>query len=73
MLVCWEKEGADIHDYGELLVDPHFVRMKESSDEDFAYAMTPLKIMSWPVGTWPLQVYDILSAIRAIIAILLLV
>ncbi|XP_050593914.1 odorant receptor 13a-like [Bombus affinis] len=46
--------------------------MKESSDEDFAYAMTPLKIMSWPVGTWPLQVYDIFSAIRAIIAILLL-
>ncbi|XP_050483271.1 odorant receptor 9a-like [Bombus huntii] len=42
--------------------------MKVSTSKDFAYAMTPLKILSWPVGTWPLQDYDVFSAIRAIIA-----
>ncbi|XP_033344624.1 odorant receptor 65a-like [Bombus vosnesenskii] len=46
--------------------------MKASRSKDFAYAMTPLKILSWPVGTWPLQNYDIFSATRAIIAISLL-
>ncbi|XP_003403027.1 odorant receptor 13a-like [Bombus terrestris] len=43
--------------------------MKVPSDKDFTYAMTPLKMLSWPVGTWPLQEYDIFSGIRAIIAI----
>ncbi|XP_048268711.1 uncharacterized protein LOC100646010 [Bombus terrestris] len=43
--------------------------MKESSRKDFAYAMTPMKIVSWPVGTWPLQNYGIFSAMRGIIVI----
>ncbi|XP_033206024.2 odorant receptor 4-like [Bombus vancouverensis nearcticus] len=42
--------------------------MKTSTSKDFAYAMTPLKILSWPVGTWPLQDYNVFSAIRATIA-----
>ncbi|XP_076481200.1 uncharacterized protein LOC117166374 [Bombus vancouverensis nearcticus] len=46
-----------------------FSRMKESSRKDFAYAMTPMKIVSWPVGTWPLQNYGIFSAMRGIIVI----
>ncbi|CAD1479012.1 unnamed protein product [Heterotrigona itama] len=44
------------------------LKMKTSS-LNFAYAMTPLKILSWPVGTWPLQNYNTFSFIRAIIAL----
>ncbi|XP_033206186.2 odorant receptor 10-like [Bombus vancouverensis nearcticus] len=46
--------------------------MKATSSKDFAYAMAPFKILSWPVGTWPLQLYDTFSAIRAVITIFLL-
>ncbi|XP_012526056.1 odorant receptor 13a [Monomorium pharaonis] len=35
---------------------------------DVAYAMTPFKILSWPVGVWPLQVYNGFSLIRCILA-----
>ncbi|XP_025265643.1 odorant receptor 13a-like isoform X2 [Camponotus floridanus] len=31
---------------------------------DIAYAMTPFKLISWPIGVWPLQVYDIYSLLR---------
>ncbi|XP_060825152.1 uncharacterized protein LOC132912060 [Bombus pascuorum] len=61
-----------IHDSVELFVDLHLARMKASSRKDFAYAMTPLKIVSWPVGTWPLQDYDIFSAMRGTIVIFLM-
>ena len=37
--------------------------------KDIAYAMTPMKIFSWPVGTWPLQEYNAASASRCILAI----
>ncbi|XP_076480861.1 odorant receptor 4-like [Bombus vancouverensis nearcticus] len=46
--------------------------MKATLNKDFAYAMTPMKILSWPVGTWPLQDYNIFSAMRAIITSCLL-
>ncbi|XP_076759452.1 odorant receptor 10-like [Xylocopa sonorina] len=46
--------------------------MKASFEKDFAYAMAPLKILSWPVGTWPLQDYDAFSGVRAIFAVLVL-
>ncbi|XP_061942190.1 uncharacterized protein LOC108002265 [Apis cerana] len=46
--------------------------MKTTSNEEFAYAMTPLKFLSWPVGTWPFQVYDIFSLIRTIFSVSLL-
>ncbi|XP_394081.6 odorant receptor 65a isoform X2 [Apis mellifera] len=39
--------------------------MKTTSNKDFAYAMTPLKFLSWPLGTWPLQVFNTFSIIRA--------
>ncbi|XP_046143191.1 uncharacterized protein LOC123988165 [Osmia bicornis bicornis] len=42
----------------------HSVKMKTSKDKDFAYAMTLLKILSWPVGTWPLQHYNVFSFVR---------
>ncbi|XP_033308194.1 odorant receptor Or2-like [Bombus bifarius] len=45
--------------------------MKTTLNKDFAYAITPMKIMSWPVGTWPLQDYNILSAMRVIFTIFL--
>ncbi|XP_076677956.1 odorant receptor 4-like [Andrena cerasifolii] len=43
--------------------------MKASLKKDMAYAMTPMKIFSWPVGTWPLQEYNLASASRCVFAI----
>nr|XP_033206039.1 odorant receptor Or2-like [Bombus vancouverensis nearcticus] len=56
-----------MHDYAVLFVDLRVVNMKAALNKDFAYAMTPMKILSWPVGTWPLQDYNIFSAMRVII------
>ncbi|KAG9428342.1 odorant receptor Or2-like isoform X1 [Apis mellifera carnica] len=46
--------------------------MKTTSNKDFTYAMTLLKFLSWPVGTWPFQVYDTFSLTRTIFSISLL-
>ncbi|CAL7938190.1 unnamed protein product [Xylocopa violacea] len=46
--------------------------MKAAFKKDFAYAMTPLKILSWPVGTWPLQDYNAFSSARTILAVFFL-
>ncbi|XP_012344930.1 odorant receptor Or2-like [Apis florea] len=46
--------------------------MKTTSNKDFAYAMTPLKFLSWPVGTWPFQVHDTFSLTRTIFSVSLL-
>ncbi|KYN39485.1 Putative odorant receptor 22c [Trachymyrmex septentrionalis] len=35
---------------------------------DVAYAMTPFKLLTWPIGLWPLQVYNIFSLIRCVLA-----
>ncbi|XP_071625922.1 uncharacterized protein [Temnothorax longispinosus] len=35
---------------------------------DVAYAMTPFKLLAWPIGVWPLQVYNVYSLIRCILA-----
>ncbi|XP_076229088.1 odorant receptor 10-like isoform X2 [Nomia melanderi] len=48
-------------------------RMKLPTDKDFSYAMTTLRIVSRPVGTWPLQTYNFSSGLRTAIAIVLLV
>ncbi|KAL6253409.1 hypothetical protein P5V15_005562 [Pogonomyrmex californicus] len=40
----------------------------EQWKDDVAYAMTPFKIISWPIGVWPLQVYNVYSFIRCILA-----
>ncbi|XP_054012830.1 odorant receptor 13a-like [Hylaeus anthracinus] len=34
--------------------------------------MTPLKILAWPVGTWPLQKHSVSSVLRSVISICLL-
>ncbi|NP_001229913.1 odorant receptor 63 [Apis mellifera] len=47
-------------------------KMKTTSNKDFAYAMTPLKFLAWPVGTWPLQVFNTFSIIRATFSTFLL-
>ncbi|XP_076229466.1 uncharacterized protein LOC116433434 [Nomia melanderi] len=47
-------------------------RMKLPTDEDFSYAMDALRIVTWSVGTWPLQTYTFWSGLRFAIAILLL-
>ncbi|XP_032680089.1 odorant receptor 13a-like [Odontomachus brunneus] len=39
----------------------------EQWNEDIAYAMTPLKLVMWPLGVWPLQVYNIYSLIRCVL------
>ncbi|XP_029671271.1 odorant receptor 49b-like [Formica exsecta] len=31
---------------------------------DIAYAMTPFKLITWPIGVWPLQIYNIYSLLR---------
>ncbi|XP_060824260.1 odorant receptor 94a-like [Bombus pascuorum] len=61
-----------MYDYAKLLVDLRVVSMKATLNKDFAYAMNPMKILSWPVGTWPLQDYNIFSAMRVIITSFLL-
>ncbi|XP_015437927.1 PREDICTED: uncharacterized protein LOC107193059 [Dufourea novaeangliae] len=46
--------------------------MKTPTNKDFDYAMTPIKVLSWPVGTWPLQTYNFVSGLRCAISIVLL-
>ncbi|XP_011065380.1 PREDICTED: odorant receptor 30a-like [Acromyrmex echinatior] len=36
--------------------------------DDVSYAMTPYKLLTWPIGVWPLQVYNIYSLLRCIFA-----
>ncbi|XP_071625473.1 odorant receptor 9a-like isoform X2 [Temnothorax longispinosus] len=36
--------------------------------DDVSYAMTPFKLLTWPIGVWPLQVYNIYSLLRCIFA-----
>ncbi|XP_076650284.1 uncharacterized protein LOC143357647 [Halictus rubicundus] len=52
--------------------DRSFVQASIMKNEDFSYAMKPMKILSWPVGTWPLQKYNFSSGLRCFISILLL-
>ncbi|XP_071556216.1 odorant receptor 10-like [Temnothorax nylanderi] len=40
---------------------------KISWNDDVAYAMTPLKLLTLPLGIWPLQKYDIFSLVRSIV------
>ncbi|XP_076375598.1 uncharacterized protein LOC143258931 [Megalopta genalis] len=47
--------------------------MKLPTDKDFVYEMSPMKLASWPVGTWPLQEYNFLSGLRSVVALVLLV
>ncbi|XP_019883241.1 odorant receptor 13a-like [Camponotus floridanus] len=39
--------------------------------DDIAYAMTPIKLITWPIGVWPLQVYNFYSILRSIFGICL--
>ncbi|XP_076395477.1 odorant receptor 10 [Megachile rotundata] len=50
----------------------HIARMKTSNSKDIAYAMTPLKILSWCTGVWPLQIYNAFAFIRYIFSISML-
>jgi len=34
---------------------------------DIAYAITPFKFLTWPIGIWPLQVYDVYSLVRCVL------
>ncbi|XP_018363120.1 PREDICTED: odorant receptor 13a-like [Trachymyrmex cornetzi] len=47
----------------------HYVDLMASLQwkNDVAYAMTPFKLLTWPIGLWPLQVYDIYSLIRCVL------
>ncbi|XP_072760022.1 uncharacterized protein [Anoplolepis gracilipes] len=36
---------------------------------DIVYAMTPYKLMVWPIGVWPLQVYNFYSLLRSVLGI----
>ncbi|EFN89559.1 odorant receptor 13a [Harpegnathos saltator] len=59
------------------LCDEHIIRYRQHSDshyfspmakkrwnKDIAYAMTPFKLLTWPIGVWPLQVFNVFSLIR---------
>ncbi|XP_072760024.1 uncharacterized protein [Anoplolepis gracilipes] len=37
--------------------------------DDIVYAMTPFKLVMWPIGMWPLQVYNIYSLFRCALCI----
>ncbi|XP_053977110.1 uncharacterized protein LOC128875502 [Hylaeus volcanicus] len=54
-----------------VMIDPS--KVEASTNEDFAYAMYPLKILAWPVGTWPLQKYNFSSALRSIVTVVILI
>ncbi|XP_025265649.1 putative odorant receptor 71a isoform X2 [Camponotus floridanus] len=41
----------------------------EQYKNDIAYAMTPFKLITWLIGVWPLQVYDIYSLLRCVFGI----
>lgn len=38
-----------------------------SWNDDVAYAMTPIKILTLPSGVWPLQKYDTFALVRCIV------
>ncbi|KAH0956336.1 OrP2 [Eciton burchellii] len=42
---------------------------RERWKDDIAYAMTPFKLITWPIGVWPLQIYDVYSLIRCVFGI----
>lgn len=37
-------------------------------NDDIAYAMTPFKLLSLPLGSWPLQKYNKFSLMRYIVS-----
>ncbi|XP_032680068.1 uncharacterized protein LOC116848277 [Odontomachus brunneus] len=41
---------------------------KKRWSNDIAYAMTPYKWLTWPIGIWPLQVFNVFSLTRWIVA-----
>ncbi|XP_076376767.1 odorant receptor 10-like [Megalopta genalis] len=43
--------------------------MNLPTDKDFTYEMAPMKIVSWPVGTWPLQEYNCVTGARSVAAL----
>nr|XP_034179212.1 odorant receptor 9a-like [Osmia lignaria] len=43
--------------------------MTTTNDEDYTYAMKPLKILSWIMGVWPLEIYNVFTFIRSIFVI----
>ncbi|XP_019883246.2 odorant receptor 13a-like [Camponotus floridanus] len=40
----------------------------EQWKHDMVHAMTPFKLITWPIGVWPLQVYNIYSLLRCALA-----
>ncbi|XP_078033463.1 odorant receptor 85b-like [Augochlora pura] len=46
--------------------------MKLPTDKDFLYEMALMKIISWPMGTWPLQDYNLVTGVRSVTALTLL-
>ncbi|XP_019883244.2 odorant receptor 13a-like isoform X1 [Camponotus floridanus] len=43
--------------------------ISEQYKNDIAYAMTPFKLITWLIGVWPLQVYNIYSLLRCVFGI----
>ncbi|EFN67931.1 hypothetical protein EAG_14055 [Camponotus floridanus] len=41
---------------------------RERWKDDIAYAMTPFKIITWPIGIWPLQIHNAYSLLRSILS-----
>lgn len=55
---------SDIGDSYCHFLDP---MASERWNKDIAYAVTPLKLIMWPLGVWPLQVYNEYSLIRCVV------
>lgn len=47
-----------------ITIDHHMA--SERWKDDIAYAMNYIKLISWPIGVWPLQVYNTFSIIRCL-------
>lgn len=47
-------------------IDHHQHMASERWKDDIAYAMNYVKLISWPIGVWPLQVYNNFSIIRCL-------
>ncbi|KYM88887.1 Odorant receptor 2a [Atta colombica] len=41
--------------------------------DDITYAMTPSKFLTWPLGVWPLQKYNIFALIRTVVCVVSLI
>nr|XP_003704733.2 PREDICTED: uncharacterized protein LOC100875866 [Megachile rotundata] len=56
-----------------LVLQKHLTRMKIPKNTDLAYAMSPLEIVAWPLGTWPLREENATAIANSAITLFILI